>query len=111
LQLLLDSLLRQLESFVIPAKAGIQYPNLLDNFWIPAFAGMTNLGAWAAEGIAAKSDRSEGSFCRLCSPIAVAMGQKDGEKCTAAVALQPMFLLPPRLLAIARCVDLIRSSL
>ena len=26
---------------VIPAKAGIQCPNLLYTFWIPAIAGMT----------------------------------------------------------------------
>jgi hypothetical protein len=38
------------------------------------------LGAWAAEGSEAKREHSEGSFCRICSLIAVAMGQKDGEK-------------------------------
>ena len=31
-----------LEICVIPAKAGIQYPHLLDILWIPAFAGMTD---------------------------------------------------------------------
>ncbi|MDP2820102.1 MAG: hypothetical protein Q8O29_17865, partial [Polaromonas sp.] len=56
------------------------------------------LGAWAAEGVEAKSGPGEDSFCRVCSAIAVAMGQKAGEKWTVAVALQPTFLLPPRLL-------------
>ena len=32
----------EIETVVIPAKAGIQYPNLLDIPWIPAFAGMTD---------------------------------------------------------------------
>ncbi|MDP2819913.1 MAG: hypothetical protein Q8O29_16905, partial [Polaromonas sp.] len=53
------------------------------------------LGAWAAEGVAAKSGPGEDSFCRVCSLIAVAMGQKAGEKWTVAAALQPTFLLPP----------------
>ncbi len=57
------------------------------------------LGVWAAEGVEAKSGPSADSFYRICSPIAVAMGQKAGEKWTAAVALQPTFLLPPKLLA------------
>ncbi|MDP2816709.1 MAG: hypothetical protein Q8O29_00215, partial [Polaromonas sp.] len=46
----------------------------------------------------AKSGPGEDSFCRVCSAIAVAMGQKAGEKWTVAAALQPTFLLPPRLL-------------
>ncbi|MDP2828445.1 MAG: hypothetical protein Q8O37_07545, partial [Sulfuricellaceae bacterium] len=46
----------------------------------------------------AKSGPGEDSFCRVCSAIAVAMGQKAGEKWTVAAALQPTSLLPPRLL-------------
>ena len=61
------------------------------------------LGVWAAEGVEAKSDPGEDNFCRVCSAIAVAMGQKVGEKWTVAVALQPMSLLPPRLLAPQCC--------
>ncbi|MDP2820247.1 MAG: hypothetical protein Q8O29_18615, partial [Polaromonas sp.] len=51
--------------------------------------GETLLGAWAAEGVEAKSGPGEDSFCRVCSLIAVAMGQKAGEKWTVAAALQP----------------------
>ena len=57
------------------------------------------LGVWAAEGVDAKGGPGEDSFCRVCSPIAVAMGQKAGKKWTAAAVLQPTFLLPPTLLA------------
>jgi hypothetical protein len=32
-------------------------------------------GVCAAEGVEAKSGPSEDSFCRICSAIAVAMGQ------------------------------------
>ena len=56
------------------------------------------LGVWAAEGVEAKSDHGEDSFCRVCSAIAAAMGEKAGEKWTVAVALQPTSLLPHRLL-------------
>ena len=42
---------------------------------------------------------SEDSFCWVCRPVAAAMGQKAGKKWTAAVALQPTFLLPPTRLA------------
>ena len=53
------------------------------------------LGVWAAEGVDAKGGPSEDSFCRVCRPIAVAMGQKAGKKWTATADLQPTFLLPP----------------
>jgi hypothetical protein len=33
----------QTATLVIPAKAGIQSPLTLDSFWIPAFAGMTDV--------------------------------------------------------------------
>jgi len=58
----------------------------------------SGLGVWAAEGVDAKGGPGEDSFCRVCSPIAVAMGQKAGKKWTAAAVLQPTFLLPPTLL-------------
>ena len=54
-------------------------------------------GVWAAESVEAKGGPSEDSFCRIRRPIAVAMGQEDGEKWTAAADLQPTILLPPRL--------------
>jgi len=38
------------------------------------------LGGCRTFGIEAKFDPSEGSFCRICWLIAVAMGQKDGKK-------------------------------
>ena len=53
------------------------------------------LGVWAVEGVEAKIGPSEDSFCRICSAIAVAMGQKDGKKWTAAVALQPTTFCRP----------------
>jgi hypothetical protein len=49
----------------------------------PATAGISAarlelflLGAWAAEGVDAKGGPSKDSSCRVCRPIAVAMGQK-----------------------------------
>ena len=66
------------------------------------------LGAWAVEGVEAKSGPSEESFCRICSAIAVTMGQKDGKKWTAAIALQPTDLLPPRLLGLQTRLAIIR---
>ena len=63
------------------------------------------LGVWAAEGVDAKGGPSEDSFCRVCRPIAVAMGQKAGKKWTAAAVLQPTFLLPPTLLGKYRVGD------
>jgi membrane fusion protein, multidrug efflux system len=47
------------------------------------------LGGCRTWGVEAKFDPSEDSFRRVCSPIADAMGQKAGEKWTAAVKLQP----------------------
>ena len=52
---------------------------------------MVRLGVWAAEGVDAKGGPSEDSFCRVCRPIAAAMGQKAGKKWTAAAVLQPRF--------------------
>ncbi len=53
-------------------------------------------GACRAWGVEAKFGPSEDSFCRVCRPIAVAMGQKAGvhevrrsQKWTAAAKLQP----------------------
>ncbi len=66
---------------------------------------LLRLGAWAAEGGEAKGGPSEDSFCRVCRPIALDMGQKAGaleerrsQKWTAAAALQPPLHLPPTLL-------------
>ncbi|MDP2817631.1 MAG: hypothetical protein Q8O29_05015 [Polaromonas sp.] len=38
------------------------------------------------------------------------MGQKAGEKWTVAAALQPTFLLPPRLLAVWRPEELVQNT-
>ncbi len=55
-------------------------------------------GACRTWGVEAKFGPSEDSFCRICRPIALAMGQKAGEKWTAAVKLQPTFPKSDRLL-------------
>ena len=60
------------------------------------------LGACRAWGVEAKFGPSEDSFCRVCRPIAVAMGQKAGEKWTAAAKLQPTIPKPDRLLGFHR---------
>ena len=54
----------------------------------------------------AKFGPSEDSFYIICSRIAVAMGQKGGEKWIAAVGLQPMYRKSDSLLE----VDLILDS-
>jgi hypothetical protein len=49
-----DCLIRDLPlgaTLIILAKAGIQCPRPLDDFWIPAFAGMTAFFQTAASGI------------------------------------------------------------
>ena len=56
------------------------------------------LGACRTCGVEAKFGPSEDSFRRICSPIAVAMGQTAGEKWTAAAKLQPTFPKSDRLL-------------
>ena len=60
--------------------------------------GYFRLGACRTWGVEAKFGPNEDSFRRICSPIAVAMGQKTGEKWTAAAKLQPTFPKPDRLL-------------
>ena len=47
----------------------------------------------------AKFGSSDDSFCRICSLIAVAMGQKGDEKWISAVGLQPMYRKSDRQLA------------
>jgi ethanolamine ammonia-lyase small subunit len=56
------------------------------------------LGAWAAEGGDSERWPQRGQFLPDLKPHSPAMGRKDGEKWTAAAALQPPILLPPRLL-------------
>ena len=56
------------------------------------------LGACRTWGVEAKFGPSEDSFCRVCRPIAVAMGQKAGKKWTAAAKLQPTIPKSDRLL-------------
>ena len=63
---------------------------------VPLHSG---LGACRAWGVEAKFDPGEDSFCRVCSPIAVAMGQKVGEKWTAEAVSQPTIPKSDRLLA------------
>ena len=56
-----------------PVRGGI--------FWGSGLGGCRTFGieAFSKSGVA-KFDPSEGSFCRICWLIAVAMGQKDGKK-------------------------------
>lgn len=70
------------------------------------------LGACRAWGAEAKLGPSEDSFCRVCRPIAEAMGQEAGEKWTAAAQLQPALPKPDRLLehASASC-NAVQASL
>jgi hypothetical protein len=62
-----------------------------------------DLGAWATEGVESENRRfhqnrpQQGQFLPDLPPHSPAMGQKDGEKWTAAGGLQPTTLLPPRL--------------
>jgi len=56
-----------------------------------------DLGAWAAEGVESENRPQRGQFLPNLPPHSPAMGQKDGEKWTAAGGLQPTTLLPPRL--------------
>ena len=65
------------------------------------------LGACRTWGVEAKFGPREDSFRRICSPIAIAMGQKAGvlgerrsQKWTAAAKLQPTFPKPDRLLGL-----------
>lgn len=70
------------------------------------------LGACRAWGAEARLGPSEDSFCRVCRPIAEAMGQEAAEKWTAAAQLQPALPKPDSLLehASASC-NAVQASL
>ena len=61
-----------------------------------------NLGARAAESGDSERRPRRGQFLPDLQPHSAAMGQKDGEKWTAAADLQPPIFLPPGLLGSAR---------
>ena len=58
------------------------------------------LGAWAAEGALAKLGPSDGQVFDDFAAEYLDIWQEIGEKWTAAANLQPMLLLPPRLLGL-----------
>ena len=58
------------------------------------------LGAWAAESGDGERRPRRGQFLPDLQPHSQTMGQKDGEKWTAAADLQPPIFLPPRLLGL-----------
>ena len=78
----------------------LDYQGLIRLHWSPLILHEMSsaLGACRTWGVEAKFGPSEDSFCRICRPIAVAMGQKAGEKWTAAAKLQPTFPKSDRLL-------------